>query len=205
MWTPPRRSDDQNVDQYSLHLLGGFAVRIGDREIDLPPASQRVVALLALKRRPMHRLWVCATLWPNTQTRKAVASLRSAMWRLRPLGAEQLVTQECQHIALAPDVAVDWHHAVDLMDQLLGGALEPQLIADLLPLLRAGELLDKWTEQWVCPERSSYHTLRMSAVEALGHRTDKPVPHHPRAAIRTVHTGRPVARRHIDSRDAREL
>ncbi|MGV0646279.1 hypothetical protein [Mycolicibacterium sp. XJ879] len=70
------------MDQYALHLLGGFAVQTADRTVDLPPACQRLVALLALKRRPMHRLWVRATLWPHTQTRKAVASLRSAVWRM---------------------------------------------------------------------------------------------------------------------------
>ncbi len=204
MCPPPLRFDDPLVDQYALHLLGGFAVHIGDREVDLPPACQRLVALLALKRRPMHRLWVCATLWPTTQTRRAVASLRSAAWRLRPLGADRLVTQDCQYVALAPEVSVDWHNAVDLMDRLRGGIVEPQLVVDLLPLLRAGELLDKWTEQWVGPERSSYHAMRISAVEALGHGIDKPVPHQPLGAIRSVHAGRPVARRHIDFGDSGE-
>ncbi|MGV0797368.1 transcriptional regulator, partial [Mycolicibacterium elephantis] len=60
------------MNRYALHLLGGFAVHVGDREVTLPPGCQRLVALLALKRRPMHRLWVCATLWPHTQTRRAV-------------------------------------------------------------------------------------------------------------------------------------
>ncbi|MGE2690806.1 AfsR/SARP family transcriptional regulator [Mycolicibacterium pulveris] len=194
----------ENVDPYSLNLLGGFAVHIGDRKVDLPPACQRLVALLALKRRPMHRLWICAILWPNTQTRKAVASLRSATWRLRPVGADPLVAQDCQYVALADDVSVDWHHAVDLMERLLGGAVEPQSVAELLPLLRAGELLDTWSEQWVCAERSRYHAMRKSVVDALGHGTEKPVAHHLRNTIRSVHTGRPVARRHIDSGDPRE-
>lgn len=198
------RFHDQNVDQYSLHLLGGFAVQTADRTVDLPPACQRLVALLALKRRPMHRLWVCATLWPHTQTRKAVASLRSAVWRLRPVGAGTLVAQDCQYVALADDVSVDWHHAVDLIERLRGGAVESQLVAELLPLLRAGELLDKWPEQWVLPERSRYHAMRMSVVETLGHGAEKPTSHHLRNTIRSVHTGRPVTRRHIDSGDTRE-
>ncbi|MCV7224126.1 AfsR/SARP family transcriptional regulator [Mycolicibacterium elephantis] len=193
------------MNRYALHLLGGFAVHIGDREVTLPPGSQRLVALLALKRRPMHRLWVCATLWPNTQTRKAVASLRSATWRLHPVGADPLVIDERQYMALAPDVSVDWHNAVDLIDRLLveSVVVEPQLVTDLVPLLRAGELLDKWTEPWIRPERSRYHALRMSAVEALGHGADKPVVHHPRGALRSVHTGATVARKHADSRDSR--
>ncbi|MGV0723106.1 transcriptional regulator [Mycolicibacterium elephantis] len=193
------------MNRYALHLLGGFAVHVGDREVTLPPGCQRLVALLALKRRPMHRLWVCATLWPHTQTRRAVASLRSATWRLRPAGADPLVIDERQYMALAPDVSVDWHNAVDLIDRLLVGnaVVEPQLVTDLLPLLRAGELLDKWIEPWVCPERSRYHALRMSAVEALSRGADKPVAHHPRGALRSVHTGGTVPREHADSRDSR--
>ena len=126
------------MDQFSLHLLGGFAVDRGEQPVDLPPACQRLVALVALKRRPVHRLWVCATLWPHAQTRRAIASLRSAMWRLRPAGADPLLQVDPQYIQLAPDVSVDWHEAVDLIEQLLGGGIDAQLVADLLPLLRAG-------------------------------------------------------------------
>jgi DNA-binding SARP family transcriptional activator len=73
-----------------VHLLGGFAVHRGDQPVDLLPACQRLIALLALKPRPVHRLWVCATLWPQAHTRRAVANLRSTMWRLRPVGADPL-------------------------------------------------------------------------------------------------------------------
>jgi hypothetical protein len=48
------------VQQFSLHLLGGFAVHHGDLPVDVPPACQRLIALVALKRRPVHRLWVSA-------------------------------------------------------------------------------------------------------------------------------------------------
>src|SRR5262245_44018500 len=137
------------MDPFSLHLLGGFAVYRGEQPVDLPPACQRLVALIALKRRPVHRLWVCATLWPHAQTKRAIASLRSAMWRLRPAGADPLLHVDPQYLQLAPEVSVDWHEASDLIDQLLAGGIDPQLVADLLPLLRAGDLLDKWTERWV--------------------------------------------------------
>jgi DNA-binding SARP family transcriptional activator len=162
------------MDQFAVRLLGEFAVRRNDEPVELPPASQRLIALLALKRRPVHRLWVCATLWPHAQTRRAIASLRSSMWRLRPAGAEQLLVVDPQHVALAPEVTVDWHDALDRIDQLLGGDIEPSLVADLLPLLRAGELLDRWAEPWVGPERERYHDIRSLAFEALGHGTDKP-------------------------------
>jgi DNA-binding SARP family transcriptional activator len=172
------------MDQFSVHLLGGFAVRRGDEPVDLPPACQRLIALLALKQRPVHRLWVCATLWPHAQTRNAIASLRSAMWRLRPARAEQLLAVDPQHVALAAEVSVDWHDAVDLIDRLLAGDIDPPLVAELLPLLRAGELLDRWVEPWLSPERERYHEMRSHAFQALGHGADKA--HHkcaPRCAV----------------------
>lgn len=42
-------------------------------------------------------------------------------------------------------------------------------MAELLPLLRAGELLDKWTEPWVDDHRDRYHEIRVAALEMLGH------------------------------------
>lgn len=170
-----------------MQLLGEFAVRHGDRPIDLPPACERLVALLALKRRPVHRLWVCATLWPHAQTRRAVASLRSAMWRLRPVGAEPLLVTDPQYVQLSPDVGVDWHDAVDGIERVLAGDIDTDLVGTLLPLLRAGELLDKWSERWVTHERTQYHQMRVNAIEALGHSADK----HLHYACGPLHRGHP--------------
>jgi DNA-binding SARP family transcriptional activator len=190
-------------EQFTLSLLGGIAVYRGDRPVDLPPACQRLVALIALKRRPVHRLWVCAMLWPHAPTRRAVASLRSAMWRLRPLGVDPLLVTDPQYVALAPDVSVDWHDATDLIDRLLGpdepAGADPLLVADLLPLLKAGELLDKWVEPWLSDERNRYHAKRMAALEVLGRGPDKQVAHYACSSIRTIHTLRSVRATKNDS------
>jgi DNA-binding SARP family transcriptional activator len=183
-------------EQFTLNLLGGFAVHRGDRPVDLPPACQRLIALIALKRRPVHRLWVCAVLWPHAPTRRAVASLRSAMWRLRPLGVDSLLVTDPQYVALAPDVSVDWHDATDLIDRLLDpdqpAGADPLLVADLLPLLKAGELLDKWVERWLYDERNRYHAKRMAALEVLGRGPDKQVAHYACSSVRTIHRVRSV-------------
>jgi DNA-binding SARP family transcriptional activator len=183
-------------EQFTLNLLGGFAVHRGDRPVELPPACQRLIALIALKRRPVHRLWVCAVLWPHAPTRRAVASLRSAMWRLRPLGVDSLLVTDPQYVALAPDVSVDWHDATDLIDRLLDpdqpAGADPLLVADLLPLLKAGELLDKWVERWLSDERNRYHAKRMAALEVLGRGPDKQVAHYACSSVRTIHRVRSV-------------
>ncbi|ODQ89896.1 transcriptional regulator [Mycolicibacterium flavescens] len=167
-----------------MHLLGGFAVYHDGELIDLPPACRRVVTLVALKHKPVHRLWVCATLWPHAQTRQAVASLRSAVWRLRPLGAAPLLCMDPQYLQLGADVSVDWYDAGALIDDVLAGGFDAQQVAELLPLLRAGELLDKSSEPWVACERERYHGRREAAFEALGRSADKPGPHSSRAVLR---------------------
>jgi hypothetical protein len=65
-------------------------------------------------------------------------------------------------------------------------------VADLLPLLMAGELLDKWVEQWLSDERNRYHAKRMAALEVLGRGPDKQVAHYACSSVRTIHRVRSV-------------
>ena len=108
-------------------------------------------------------------LWPHAQTRRAIASLRSTMWRLRPVGADPLLEVDPQYVALAPDVSVDWYDAADriarLLDHAEPAAVDPQFVAELLPLLRAGELLNGWGEPWATAERQRYRSIRKAARE----------------------------------------
>jgi len=170
------------MSQFSVQLLGEFAVHRGTERIDLPPACQRLVALIALKRGPAHRLWLCANLWPHVQTHKAIASLRSAIWRLRPVGAGAMLAADPQYLQLAPDVTVDWHRSVDLIGRLLDGRIDAPLVAEALPLLRRGEVLDSWTERWVAPERERYRDMRTKAYDRLRHGAGKHVVHRPTVA-----------------------
>jgi DNA-binding SARP family transcriptional activator len=158
-------------EQFTVRMLGGFEVRRDGQLLGLPPSCQRLVALAALKRRAMPRNWMCRSLWPTTRPDRATARLRTTLWRLRPMGAEGLLTVTPQSIAIAPDVWVDWHESVDLIGQLVGHC-EPadpdrDLAAELLPLLRAGALLDGWTDEWNAYARETYRELRLDALEAL--------------------------------------
>jgi two-component SAPR family response regulator len=193
-------------EEFSLNLLGQFAVHRGQQPVELPPACQRLIALVALKRKPVHRLWVCAMLWPHAQTRRAVASLRSTMWRLRPVGADPLLEVDPQYIGLAPGVSVDWHDAVDQIGHLLGDGepapvVDPQFVAELLPLLRAGELLDGWAEPWAASERQRYRAMRKAARDELGHGAEKQVANYSCGSMRSVHTLHAVRKTTKDSRE----
>jgi DNA-binding SARP family transcriptional activator len=158
--------------RFSVHLIGGFGVRRDNSAVDLPPSCQRVIALSALAGRPVHRAWVCAQLWPDIPVRSSSARLRTTLWRLRPFGAEGLVSVDAQSVSLAHDVHVDWRRAVELCELLLGRRDEPAapdaaVVDELLPMLTAGPLLDGWTEHWHAGERTRYHGLRTSTLGLL--------------------------------------
>ncbi len=107
-----RLEDERVSKQFTLNLLGEFAVYRDMEPLVLPPSCRRLVALAAVKRRELHRSWVCDLLWPDSPPHKAVSSLRSALWRLRPLGADTLLVVRHQYVSLAPEVKVDWHEAL---------------------------------------------------------------------------------------------
>jgi DNA-binding SARP family transcriptional activator len=158
-------------EQFAITMLGGFDVYRDNQLLDLPPSCRRVVALAALKRRALPRAWMCQVLWPTTRADRATARLRTTLWRLRPMGAEGLLVVTPQSIAIAPDVRVDWYDAVELIGWLLGhtdpGEPDRDLTAELLPLLRAGALLDGWTDEWNAYARSTYRDLRLDALDEL--------------------------------------
>lgn len=158
-------------EQFAITMLSGFEVHRDDQPLDMPPSCRRVVALAALKRRPMPRRWMCRTLWPTTRPEGASARLRTTLWRLRPMGAEALLVVTPQSIELGPDVRVDWYDAVDLIGQLLGHGrpAEPDqdVTAELLPLLSAGALLDGWIDDWNEHARQTYRDLRLDALDEL--------------------------------------
>jgi len=156
-------------DRFRVRMLGGFRVYRDDRVLQLPPSCRRLVARVALRRQPVHRMWLRSTLWPDAPPSKSAASLRSALWRLRPLGAEDLLDVDPQYVALADGVSVDWRDAVDLSQRLLQRCepLDQEVVAALLPLLRAGDLLDGWTDPWTTHERGRYRALRSAALDAL--------------------------------------
>ena len=157
-------------EQFTITMLGGFEVYRGGQLLDLPPSCQRLVALAVLKRRTVPRSWTCQTLWPTTRLDRATARLRTTLWRLRPMGADALLTVTPQSIAISPDVSVDWYDAVDLIGQLLGHS-EPEpdrdLVSELIPLLQGGALLDGWTDDWNAYARDTYRELRLDALDEL--------------------------------------
>jgi DNA-binding SARP family transcriptional activator len=65
----------------SLDLLDGFRLRIDSEPIKVSDMAQRLVAFVALRQRPLPRVLVAGTLWPEKTESRASANLRSSLWR----------------------------------------------------------------------------------------------------------------------------
>jgi len=125
-----------------LRLLDGFRLSDHGREWDVGRAQQRLLAYLALCG-PTARDKIAADLWPDTSVDKAMARLRTALWRLNQLGLP-LVTADDEALALDRAVHVD-----------------------LAVTDRARELLPGWYEDWVLAERDRIHRLFLEKLEQL--------------------------------------
>ncbi|WP_394216243.1 BTAD domain-containing putative transcriptional regulator [Brachybacterium vulturis] len=137
--------------------------------IPLSPTSERLLVYLALQRGPVSRLLVRETLWCGIDEHRAGASLRTALWRLHPVG---LVRCSASHLRLDPAVSVDLHRAIDGAQSVLRDTVpEHGLSALAVELVDIGdELLPGWYEDWVLAEREQYRLLRLNALDRLGER-----------------------------------
>jgi DNA-binding SARP family transcriptional activator len=157
--------------QLDLALLRAFELRRGGERIRLPLSTQRLVALLALRNRPLHRLHVAGTLWLDASEERAGASLRTAVWRLRRLDRNLLETTPT-HIGLGSSVTVDVHETIEQAQRLLDPDAECDG-ADLLTDRLSAELLPDWYDDWVLLEQERFRQVRLHALEALCERLTK--------------------------------
>jgi DNA-binding SARP family transcriptional activator len=152
-----------------LQLLQHFELRRANMPVALPETAQRLLALLAVRQGPQHRVQVAGTLWMDTSDEKASANLRTAIWRARRVDRD-LVVSTGPYLAIGPEVHVDLTAVVDrarrLLDQSSGDIEDPQWCADSL----AGELLPEWYDDWLLLERERLRQIRLHSLEALCNR-----------------------------------
>ncbi|MGZ8437854.1 MAG: AfsR/SARP family transcriptional regulator [Candidatus Limnocylindrales bacterium] len=153
---------------YTLHLLGGFNLMIDGRSFHLPRAEQRVLACLALDDRPQPRSRLAGRLWPDAAEPRAMARLRTSLWRLRQPG-RLLIDGTSDTVRLGEDVVVDVQELTALVHRFLDAPID----ADAPPLTElagAGELLPEWEDEWLAPQRERFRQIRLHALERLGER-----------------------------------
>lgn len=147
-----------------VELLGSFRVSCDRDHQALNWSAQRVLALSALKRRPMTRERVAGTLWPDVDQQRAHGRLRTALWRLGP--ARRLLEVENGHLSLDETCEVDLYEAERVGEALAAGAPLPEQSRVLLEMF-SQDLLPDWDEPWILTDRERYREIRVHALEAL--------------------------------------
>jgi DNA-binding SARP family transcriptional activator len=152
----------------TVQLLGGFEVRSESGPVPLPMSAQRLVSFLALRERPVLRLYVAGNLWLDSTEDHSAGCLRSALWRLSRPGYAIVETAGNQ-LRLAQNVEVDVREAGARARRLVshGGPIEP---GDLSTIMVSGDILPDWYEDWVVIERERFRQIRIHALEAMSAR-----------------------------------
>jgi DNA-binding SARP family transcriptional activator len=148
-----------------LFVLGGFDLLWRGERVELDRASQRVLSLLAVRGRALHRSHLAGSLWPDSSESKAAASLRTALWRIRRTGLDLVVTRSGD-VALDPSVWVDLGMVERWADEVLHGSMAAGAGA-LDARLLTGELLPGFGDDWLLLERERIRQARLHALEAL--------------------------------------
>jgi DNA-binding SARP family transcriptional activator len=159
----------------SLGLLNSFELRVDGRFVTVPGHVQRLLAFLAIRRRPQLRLSLAGALWLDTAEENASRNLRTALWRTRKV-CDALVETNGNYVAMQPGVRVDLTDAIDRAQDVLQGRADARW-AEMEPTsasawrdgvaVLGGDLLPDWSEDWVMIERERLRQLRMHALEAL--------------------------------------
>ncbi|MGW3146135.1 AfsR/SARP family transcriptional regulator [Streptomyces sp. NPDC001177] len=152
-------------------LLGRFTLTYGPTAVDVGTGAQRLLAYLGLRHHGS-RTVVAGTLWPDVTEERALGSLRTALWRLHRGRREPLVCSEGDTLSLTETVTVDVRTLMDSALHMVG-ASSPAAAPPPDPprhLLRAGDLLPGWDDDWILFERERLRQLRLHALEALAHR-----------------------------------
>lgn len=151
-----------------LTLIGRFALWRGSEELAVAASGQRLIALLALRDRPVGRLHVAGILWPDYPTERSLAVLRTTLWRVNQSG-EQVIAAAPSLLRLDPGIQVDVRDLIAFARRLAETEDLPGLVdldsvslADLV-----GDLLPDWYDDWLQDEREGLRQTRLHALESL--------------------------------------
>jgi len=153
----------------ALEILDRFRLRAGATDVAVPPRSAMVLAYLAIRDRPVRRSVVADALWPTAPERRALASLRSAIYRLHAPTPGAIVLATGETLELAPWLRVDLREAIILARDLATTDRLPGSTERVVGVL-GKELLPDWDQDWIEPEREHFRQLRLRALDALAER-----------------------------------
>jgi DNA-binding SARP family transcriptional activator len=148
-----------------LRLLGGFELRLPTGQAEVPESAQRLIAFLALRRRPQTRLCVAGNLWPEKSDARATANLRSTLWRARLEDGTSAIVTKGSLVGIDPAVRLD----VADLERVKADTASTTFCANGQPAYERlfDELLPGWYEDWVLLERERLVQLQLRIAEAL--------------------------------------
>src|SRR5262249_1362720 len=118
-WLEPMLGADHSS---MVSVLGGFHLWwSGSVQVGIPRASQRLLALFAIRGRIPSRAPFAGTLWPDATEAHASSNLRAALARLERTHRKMLQASKLE-LRLAEGVMVDFHHAQTRARRLLDPA-----------------------------------------------------------------------------------
>lgn len=158
----------------SIQLLGTFSLTVDGEEVSLPTGAQRLVGILALRGR-LGRSRLAGMLWPDATEQRALASLRTGIWRINQAGPG-LVESDHGTVRLGLAPSVDLHDLIAWSCSVLddaGSALGSGLPPGAAPYpwwspadtASAGVLPD-WDDPWIDQERERLRQLRLHVMDA---------------------------------------
>jgi DNA-binding SARP family transcriptional activator len=150
-----------------LMMLGGFRLSVDSLQVELPGGAQRLVALLALRGR-LSRSRLAGTLWPETTEHRALASLRTGIWRVNQ-AAPGLVACTGATVDLGTGIEVDVRRLVAAALESMGEGPARGPCRTSLPQ-DDGELLPDWEDDWLLADRERLRQLRLHMLEAVADR-----------------------------------
>jgi DNA-binding SARP family transcriptional activator len=158
---PRPRVRPGGVDRVELALMGTFRLSVDGRAVDLPGGAQRILALLGLHGR-MSRSRLAGTMWPDATEARALASLRTGLWRVSQL-APALIVAAGDSLDVDPRTSVDVREFVAAAVAALHGG--PIDLASRPVGASEQDLLIGWDDPWLTHERERLHQLRLHLLE----------------------------------------
>lgn len=146
---------------HRITVLGAFSLTSDGAGVPLSVDSRRVVAYLAVHRRPQPRAGLAADLWPGVPAEAAARLLTEAVDGIDVPG---LLAEDPAALALADEVEVDLSDAMLLVRAFSGGGrLAERPAVDLL----CEDILPAWTAPWIAVERERFRQLRLASLEEI--------------------------------------
>jgi DNA-binding SARP family transcriptional activator len=131
-----------------------------------------LLAALALRSSGVQRTSAAELLWPDCPRGRALANVRSAVWKGRRIRGCTLIDCDAQRLRLTQAVQVDYsimmkraHHIVGLDNESGPPDAGQEAIGGLC---RA--LLPDWFDDWLLMDRERWDQVRLHALETLARR-----------------------------------